>query len=301
MEISQHKVDKYLKNKKIKSGWVRFDPDATLNYQEFFDNITTQKRERTRRVVMFSGDTIHLFTKKLASQTRLPKGELLNAYYRNSAYSDGGILAGYYSLPYRITPEAAMYYLTKSTINQFERMSDKYGKTYDPKRFRKYLIIASIIQKETWRAEEMPLIASVIKNRLKKGIKLQLDGTLNYGPFAHTPVTPQRIRSDESRFNTYKHKGLPPEPIGSVSKKALEAAFAPADTDYLFFVRDAKGKHVFSKTYNDHLGHIESTKSEKAMILAVDQNISSGSSAIEVSIPAMDHNNSLTPPSTKHQ
>ncbi len=301
VDISDKDMAEYLGSKSIKAGWIRFDKETSLGYKDFMNKLSNQKREKTRRVVMFGGDTIHLFTKKLASQTNLSKDDLINAYYERSPYSDGGILAGYYSLPYRITPGAAMYYLTKSTANQFKKIAKRYGKKYDPESFKKYLITASVIQKETWHEDEMPLIASVIKNRLKKGVRLQLDWTLNYGPYAHTPVTPQRIRTDESRFNTYKHKGLPPEPIGSVSKKALDAALKPASTKYMFFVRNAKGKHVFSETYNNHLMNIESTKSEKAMILAVDQNISAGSSAIGISQPTADKNSSSAPLSTKHQ
>jgi len=242
-------------------GWVRFPGGETLpTNRELTRLLYALPREKTRRVVMYSGDTIHLFTENLSQQTHLPKDRLLNTYYRLSPYSDGGILAGYYQVPYRTTAKATLFYLVHRSEANFQRLAATHHIPYDPKTFKRYLIVASIIQKETWHTDEMPRIASVIYNRLKKGMKLQLDATLNYGPYAHTPVTPERIRTDESHFNTYRYPGLPPEPIGSVSRAALEAAMAPARTDYLYFVRNPKGWHDFSKTYAEHLEKIRKYK-----------------------------------------
>ncbi len=250
----------------IPSGWVRFNPHLELKRKAFVQYLYRAKREPTRRVVMYSGDTIQLFAQKLASQTLLSEGKLLNAYYRPSPYSDGGILAGHYAVPYRTDPDATMYALTYHSRARFQALAKTYGLTYDPKTFKPYLIIASIIQKETWRADEMPRIASVITNRLKRGMKLQLDATLNYGPYAHTPVTPERIRTDASRFNTYRHTGLPPEPIGSISESALRAALHPAKTPYLFFVRNIMGAHDFASDYATHRANITRIKFEKARL-----------------------------------
>ncbi|NLC28535.1 MAG: aminodeoxychorismate lyase, partial [Campylobacteraceae bacterium] len=81
----------------------------------------------------------------------------------------------------------------------------------------------------------------------------QMDGTLNYGYFGNTKVTPERIRTDISSYNTYKYAGLPPQPISTVSKDAILAAIFPAQSDYLYFVRNKTGSHTFSKTYEAHL------------------------------------------------
>ncbi len=250
----------------IAPGWVRFASEHPLTRTAFIQRLYRAKREPTRRVVMYSGDTIQLFAQRLAAQTHLDKGKLLNAYYHYSPYSDGGILAGYYRVPYRTDPRATMYALTYQTNIRFRSLTKTHGLTYDPKTFRRYLIIASIIQKETWHADEMPRIASVIHNRLKRGMKLQLDATLNYGPYAHTPVTPERIRTDTSRFNTYRHTGLPPEPIGSISEAALRAALRPAKTRYLYFVRNIMGRHDFAANYATHLANIARIKVDKARL-----------------------------------
>ena len=122
--------------------------------------------------------------------------------------------------------------------------------------FRSYIIIASIIQKEAANKDEMPIVSSVIYNRLKKDMKLQMDGSLNYGQYSHVKVTPQRIREDTSSYNTYLNKGLPPQPVCSVSKDAIIAAIFPKTTDYLYFVKNKNGTHTFSQNYEKHLENI---------------------------------------------
>jgi UPF0755 protein len=112
----------------------------------------------------------------------------------------------------------------------------------------------------------MPYISSVIHNRLKKGMKLQMDPTLNYGKYSRIVVTPERIRNDNSRFNTYKHKGLPPYPLCAVSMDALKAAVLPRESDYLFFMLNEKGRHSFSATYDQHLVNIKAFKNYRKQI-----------------------------------
>ena len=115
------------------------------------------------------------------------------------------------------------------------------------------MTIASVIQKEAANNDEMPLVASVVYNRLDKGMRLQMDGTLNYGVYSHDVVTPERIKTDMSEFNTYLTDGLPPTPICTVSINAIKAAINPAKTEFLYFVRDKKTKkHKFSKTLIEH-------------------------------------------------
>ncbi|NOR56369.1 MAG: aminodeoxychorismate lyase, partial [Sulfurovum sp.] len=117
-----------------------------------------------------------------------------------------------------------------------------------------------IIQKEAASEEEMPLVSSVIYNRLNKGMRLQMDGTLNYGKYSHMKVTPERIKNDETKFNTYKHKGLPSSPIGAVSLSAILAAIKPAKTDYLYFMKNKEGVHDFSKSYKTHRKNIRNAR-----------------------------------------
>jgi len=150
-----------------------------------------------------------------------------------------------------------IHYLVNYALKQHKKTSMKIFGKFDKKNWFRYLIIASIIEKEAGSKKEMPLVSSVIYNRLKKGMKLQMDGTLNYGKYSRIKVTPNRINEDMSRYNTYKYKGLPPHPVSSASNEAILAAIFPKKTNYLYFVRTQKGKHTFSETYKEHLRNIK--------------------------------------------
>ena len=119
------------------------------------------------------------------------------------------------------------------------------------------LILASMIEKETGIASERKLVASVFHNRVRKRMMMQCDPTIVYGLLREDRYRGKIYRSDLQNphpYNTYIHAGLPPGPIANPGKAALEAAFSPAETDYLFFVAkpgDGKG-HLFSKTMRAH-------------------------------------------------
>jgi len=240
----------------LKKGWVRFDPKQALSREDFLLALQKKPREKTRRIVMYAGDSMDDFALRTGHQTLLSPQKILAQYHRYSPYHEGGILAGYYQIPYHTTPSAIAYYCTLQSTQRLRTLSAKYLNDCDTKTWNRILTIASIVQKETQDPTEMPLISSVIQNRLAQGMKLQLDATLNYGIYSHRPVTPQRIREDDSVYNTYKHKGLPPHPIGSASEHAILAALQPAKTDYLYFMLADNGTHNFADTYTQHLAHI---------------------------------------------
>jgi UPF0755 protein len=122
------------------------------------------------------------------------------------------------------------------------------------------LIVASIIERETGIASERPLVASVVVNRLKRGMRLQSDPTVAYG-VAKGEALPGDIlsrplsRDDLLRptpFNTYVIDGLPPTPIANPGRAAIRAALDPAPTDFLYFVADGSGGHAFARTLDEH-------------------------------------------------
>jgi UPF0755 protein len=112
--------------------------------------------------------------------------------------------------------------------------------------------LASIIEKETGRKEEMPLISAVFHNRLKRRMPLQSDPTVIYG----LPDFDGNLRKQDllkkTPYNTYLFAGLPPTPIASPGLDALQAALNPADVNYLYFVSKNDGTHQFSDRLSTH-------------------------------------------------
>jgi uncharacterized YceG family protein len=117
------------------------------------------------------------------------------------------------------------------------------------------LIVASMVEKEAETQKDRPLIASVIYNRLREGMLLQIDATVRYAVSNYkSPITESQLHSS-SPFNTYVHKGLPPTPIANPSLSSMQAAAHPATTNYLFFVVKpcGNGEHAFASTYAQFL------------------------------------------------
>ncbi len=125
------------------------------------------------------------------------------------------------------------------------------------KNWDQVLTLASIVQKETPVAREMPIVASVYLNRLNKGMRLQADPTVVYvltdglGDMQGQPLLRGHLKID-SPYNTYRNSGLPPAPIANVGLAALRAVLRPAKTKFLFFVADGQGGHRFSIDYAEH-------------------------------------------------
>ena len=117
------------------------------------------------------------------------------------------------------------------------------------------MTLASIIEKETARPEERPIVSAVYQNRLKIGMPLQCDPTVIYAMMLAGTWNGNIRRTDlqmDSPYNTYRHAGLPPGPIASPGKSSLEAAVHPADVKYLYFVSRNDGTHVFATTLDEH-------------------------------------------------
>lgn len=122
---------------------------------------------------------------------------------------------------------------------------------------KELVILASIVEKETSKAAERPVVASVFLNRLEKGMRLQTDPTVVYaitGGYGHMRGKRLLLRhlKTDSLYNTYMYGGLPPRPIANPGKASLMAVAHPATTPYLFFVADGTGGHVFSETLSEH-------------------------------------------------
>jgi UPF0755 protein len=120
---------------------------------------------------------------------------------------------------------------------------------------RELVTLASLVEKETARADERPLVAAVYANRLKVGMGMQCDPTVIYALERAGRYTGNLTRADlqfDSPYNTYRYAGLPPGPIAAPGQASLEAAANPAAVPYLYFVSRNDGSHAFATTLDEH-------------------------------------------------
>lgn len=160
-----------------------------------------------------------------------------------------------YYIPENYTPKEILEIPLKQFLKVFppEQYPDK-------EEFYEKLIMASILEREAMKKEEKTLMASVFYNRMKIGMTLSSDATVNYVYNYEKKRIYYKDLEIDSPYNTYKYKGLPPAPIANPDKGSVEAAYNPADSDYLFFVAKGDGYHFFSKTYKEHLEFQKNSK-----------------------------------------
>jgi UPF0755 protein len=132
--------------------------------------------------------------------------------------------------------------------DKFTEKAEKIGFSLD-----EIIILASIIEKEAKFSEEKNKVSSVFHNRLEKGMKLQSCATIQYILEKPKERLDENDLKIDSPYNTYLYKGLPPGPICNPGLDSILAALEPEEEDYLYFVLGENGKHIFSKTYQDHL------------------------------------------------
>lgn len=236
------------------SGFIDMKAEV-LPKGAFFKALVSSKAA-TKDVTLIPGETMYFFIRILADTFNLSPESLQVAYDKYFPYPDGMIFPDTYSLPVGIDSDELMKLLYDISIKRHEQNAIRLLGAYNQEEWFKNVSIASVVQKEAANNEEMPIVAAVVFNRLEKNMPLQMDGSLNYGQYSHSKVTPERIRNDDTPYNTYRNKGVPPYPAGSVSIQAIEAVLNPAQVDYLYFVRDrSTGTHKFSKTYEEHRSH----------------------------------------------
>lgn len=240
------------------SGWIHIGKNE-LNRIDFLYKLTNAKAV-INKVTLIPGETSEIFFESLAKELNLDSAKLAKYYKAFSAYPEAGIYADTYYVPQGIKEKHLMSFLVRESEKKYKAFSEKIYGNYDQKQWLQVLVTASIIQKEAANNEEMPLVSSVIHNRLKKGMRLQMDGTLNYGKYSHVKVTPERIKEDNSTFNTYKHKGLPLSPIGAVSISAIKAAIKPAKSKHLYFMKNKEGTHDFSDSFKAHRKNVKKAR-----------------------------------------
>lgn len=255
--------------------YARRHPKRTLEAGEyFFDHAVSGKdvfwklAKGEVYVIPFTvreGETIFDIAHELEAGKFLPAEDFLKAAKDTSSIKDlapyaktleGFLFPATYQLPRH--PVAAE--LTAKMVQKFREQWKQIAAS-DPapanvaRPTLSTVTLASLVERETPKPDERPLVAGVFDNRLHKGMPLQCDPTVIYaleqvGKY-NGALTSKDLHYD-SPYNTYEHGGLPPGPIGNPGEVALRAAVAPAQTDYLYFVANTQGGHFFSATLAEH-------------------------------------------------
>lgn len=201
--------------------------------------------------------TIRLMSEKgIASIDTLEKISADTAFIRITTGFKAKSLDGFlYPATYDILPEMTARDMFKQMIEEFFERTENLDKSNKTK-FYQTMKLASIVEREYKVESDKPLIASVYRNRLDIGMKLQADPTVSYliekDGLHHSVVLYKDLRRS-SPYNTYIISGLPPTPICTPTVTSLKAALKPAQTNYLFFFAGPDGKHIFTKDYASHL------------------------------------------------
>jgi len=174
---------------------------------------------------------------------------------------EGASLEGYlFPETYRLSRGLGVREVAKVLVDQFLRVwreIEPQAKSQELSMLE-VVTLASIVEKETAAPGERPLIASVFRNRLKRGMRLETDPTVIYGiPDFDGNLRRRDLENAANPYNTYQIPGLPPGPIANPGADALRAVVNPAESEYLFFVSRNDGTHVFSKTYAEHVRAVD--------------------------------------------
>ncbi len=193
------------------------------------------------------------------------KQSWLDATELDPDYREGVYFPDTYLIPADEPPEKVV----KRLKSRFENKIKSYQKSLTDKNIKwtTALKIASLIQRESADKTDMPLVSAIIWNRLDKGMRLEIDATVQYARDSLKPDyvrqkgwwTPIKVKDKklDSLFNTYLYKGLPPTPIANPGLAAIKAAIFPARSDCLFYLHDKNGIIHCSQTYKEHLRNIE--------------------------------------------
>lgn len=247
-----------------KAGYYELSP--SMSSEEILRRICEGKTAR-RRVTFPEGFTVMQMAERLQETLDLPERDFI-ASARGSAKVRAlpfgvpkGSLEGYlfpstYTFPVGEKPEFIVGELLAGLNERFCK-PNRAALAASKLKLHDVVTLASLVEREARVGKERPIIAGVLVNRLRKGMRLQCDATVQYALGDHKARLTYADLKVNSPYNTYLHKGLPPGAICNPGLACLEAALKPAKVPYLFYVARPNGTHVFTNTYAQHLAAIK--------------------------------------------
>jgi UPF0755 protein len=180
--------------------------------------------------------------------------ELVRSFAPGAPSLEGFLFPATYQLPRHVSGEEIAAVMVRRFQQEWQQVSAA-GHNPAGLSLQQAVTLASLIESETSQADERPLVAGVFLNRLRRRYPLQCDPTVAYAlelAGKYTGKLSSRDLRFESRYNTYRRIGLPPGPIANPGAMSLRAALDPSPTDHFYFVADAEGGHIFSRTLTEH-------------------------------------------------
>jgi UPF0755 protein len=239
-------------------------------YDLIIDEITAGEKQVIYKITIPEGFTVSQIKERILRDIPFVEaGELENAldiknYNTYEFLKDMSSLEGFlFPKTYDVTIDYSVQNIIEMMLTQYQLETQVLDWSYaDENNYSHYdiLKIASLIEREAYIPEERPLISAVIYNRLKIDMLLQVDATVRYALDKWDGIVTYDDLEIDSPYNTYKYTGLPPTPICNPGIAAIEAAIAPADVDYLYYVvvDENTHEHEFSNSLEEH----ENAKSE---------------------------------------
>jgi UPF0755 protein len=201
--------------------------------------------------------------------TRLSDNDLFSGTLREMP-REGTLLPETYKFPRGTTREQVIQRMQQAQRRVLAEIWERRNPDIPVKSPEALITLASIVEKETGRADERSRVAAVFTNRLRQKMKLQSDPTIIYGLVGGKGTLGRPIKRSEitqpSPYNTYVVEGLPPGPIANPGRASLEATANPARTRDLFFVADGTGGHSFTETYDQHLKNVAKLRVQEKQI-----------------------------------
>lgn len=253
----------YGAEKKVRAA--RFQIPNGLSYLDLLDLFISGECDFQRTLTIRPGQTIKWLAHRLQKYVYIDSTEFVNlASNKDFADSLGlnqNTFEGYlFAADYEIYERSSPQEVIELFYNEFKEFyNDSLVQRTKEIGFNVHEIVtlASIIKGETNKEDEMPRISGVYHNRLRIGMKLQADPTIQYVmPGGWKRLTYKDLELD-SPYNTYKYFGLPPGPINSPGKEAILAALYPEKNNYLYFVADGMGGHLFGKNLTEHNRNVQ--------------------------------------------
>lgn len=245
-------------------GWRTFSPgryifEGTYSYEVFLSKLSRGIQDPLNFTII-PGTTLERLAEKTGRLFKFTETDFIAVFDDSLFLEEAGDLTKE-KLFGRMFPETYKVYWSVSPDNLIKRILAEFDKNVVARyntaiaksglTVDEIITLASIIEWEAKDEEEKPRISGLYWNRLKRGIPLQADPTVNYALGERRRLLFEDYKTDHP-FNTYLYKGLPPGPITNPALSSIEAAIFPEEHDFLYMVANSEGGHTFSRTFEEH-------------------------------------------------